>query len=68
MLNTVLSMYNFNGNVIDVGLQVLLVYFYLIIQVFYLLSNNGESDSSRVFASGIVSIDETGSSSQIPEN
>ena len=26
------------------------------------------SDSSRVFASGIVSIAETGSSSQIPEN
>ena len=33
-----------------------------------MLSNNGESDSSRVFASGIVSISETGSSSQIPEN
>ena len=36
------------------------------------MSNNGESDSSRVFASGIVSVAETGStsstSSQIPEN
>ena len=39
------------------------------------MSNNGESDSSRVFASGIVSIAETGTSgstsstsSQIPEN